>query len=101
MRNGYTKNIRRTVHRFDLPEKYRMVYWGYRGKCASCTKEDRAISYYPPNKCTGRNKDIAGNKVTNNYNGVLNPTNTGDVIQYAACPGPNERQNMRYVHLLL
>jgi hypothetical protein len=31
----------------------------------------------------------------NNYNGVLNPGGTGDVVQYAACPGPNERQNMR------
>ena len=27
--------------------------------------------------------------------GVLNPGNTGDIIQYAACPGPNEKQNMR------
>lgn len=32
---------------------------------------------------------------TNNYNGVLDPEGTGDVIQYAACPGPTERQNMR------
>lgn len=32
---------------------------------------------------------------TNNYNGVLNPGGTGDIVQYAACPGPNEKQNMR------
>merc|ERR1712013_457328 len=29
------------------------------------------------------------------YNGVLNPGGTGDMIQYAVCPGPGERQNMR------
>ena len=31
----------------------------------------------------------------NNYNGVLNPGETTDIIQFAACPGPNERQNMK------
>lgn len=29
-----------------------------------------------------------------NYNGVLNPIK-GDLVQFAACPGPGERQNMR------
>jgi hypothetical protein len=72
-----------------------MVFWGYRGKCASCLKEDRAIAFYPPDKITGRNRDAAGNMVTHNYNGVLNPAQSGDIIQFAACPGPNERQNMR------
>ena len=33
-----------------------------------------------------------------NYNGVLNPIK-GDLVQFAACPGPGERQNMRYVLL--
>jgi hypothetical protein len=83
------------IFRFDLPAKYRMAYWGNRGRCKACSKEDRAISYYPPNKLSGRNKDIAGNVITTNYNGVLNPISIGNVLQYAACPGPNERQNMR------
>ena len=79
------------VARYDLPAKYRMVYWGNRGPCDGCDKEDRAISYYPPDAKTGRKKagDVDG------YNGVLNPGGTGDIVQYAACPGPNERQNMR------
>lgn len=87
------------VARYDLPAKYRMAYWGIRGKCASCSVEDRAISYYPPNPVTGSNIDptIEGGRTLkrHNYNGVLNPGNTGDIIQYAACPGPNEKQNMR------
>ena len=76
-----------------------MAYWGKRGQCANCDVEDRAISFYPPNPVTGSNIDpkIAGGRTLkrDNYNGVLNPGNTGDVIQYAACPGPNEKQNMR------
>lgn len=87
------------VARFDLPAKYRMAYWGKRGRCQTCDKEDRAISFYPPNRVTGRNIDpkIEGGRTLkqDNYNGVLNPEGTGDIIQYAACPGPNERQNMR------
>ncbi|KAL3797003.1 hypothetical protein ACHAWO_006639 [Cyclotella atomus] len=87
------------VARYDLPAKYRLAYWGRRGKCATSDKEDRAISYYPPNAVTGRNTDpkVDGGRTlkTNNYNGVLNPENTGDIVQFAACPGPNERQNMR------
>ena len=81
------------VARWPLPAKYRIAFHGKRGKCLSCSKEDRAISFYPPNPKTGKNRD--GNIVTNNYNGVLNPEGTGDLIQFAACPGPNERQNMR------
>ena len=85
--------------RYDLPAKYRMAYWGRRGRCATSDKEDRAISFYPPNKTTGSNIDprIEGGRTLNreNYNGVLNPEGTGDVVQYAACPGPNERQNMK------
>jgi len=61
-----------------------------------CSDEDRSISYYPPDKRTGRNKEKDGTRRVN-YNGVLNPEGTGDLIQYAACPGPNERQNMRYI----
>ena len=87
------------ITRYDLPAKYRMAYWGIRGKCQSCDVEDRAISYYPPNPTSGTNIDpkVDGGRTlkTNNYNGVLNPGETGDVIQYAACPGPNEKQNMR------
>lgn len=87
------------VARYDLPAKYRMAYWGIRGKCETCDVEDRAISFYPPNPKTGSNIDpkVEGGRTlkTNNYNGVLNPGRTGDVVQYAGCPGPNERQNMR------
>jgi len=82
------------VARFDLPAKYRLAYWGLRGRCGPSNEEDRAISFYPPDKVTGRNKKKDGTRIVN-YNGVLNPGGTGDVIQYAACPGPNERQNMR------
>jgi len=82
------------VARFDLPAKYRLVYWGRRGRCVPSDKEDRAISFYPPDKVTGRSTDKGGTRITK-YNGVLNPGGTGDLIQYAACPGPNERQNMR------
>jgi hypothetical protein len=72
-----------------------MAFWGRRGRCQTCDKEDRAISFFPPDKRTGRNLEKDGTNKVNNYNGVLNPGGTGDVIQYAACPGPNERQNMR------
>lgn len=83
------------VARYDLPSKYRIAFWGRRGKCPASSKEDRAICFYPPDRVTGRNKDENGNLVSTNYNGVLDPSATGDLIQYAACPGPNERQNMR------
>eukprot|EP00579_Thalassiosira_antarctica_P018520 CAMPEP_0201948064 /NCGR_PEP_ID=MMETSP0903-20130614/55268_1 /ASSEMBLY_ACC=CAM_ASM_000552 /TAXON_ID=420261 /ORGANISM="Thalassiosira antarctica, Strain CCMP982" /LENGTH=204 /DNA_ID=CAMNT_0048491229 /DNA_START=95 /DNA_END=709 /DNA_ORIENTATION=- len=88
------------VARYDLPAKYRMAYWGIRGRCQTCDIEDRAISFYPPNRVSGTNIDpkIEGGRTlkTDNYNGVLNPGETGDVIQYAGCPGPNEKQNMRH-----
>uniref|UniRef100_A0A7S2U733 SET domain-containing protein n=1 Tax=Attheya septentrionalis TaxID=420275 RepID=A0A7S2U733_9STRA len=83
------------VARFDLPSKYRIAFWGKRGPCRSCDNEDRSISFYPPNKVTGKNVDDDGNVKTNNYNGILDPSGTGDLIQYAACPGPTERQNMK------
>jgi len=84
------------VARVDLPAKYRIAFYGLRGKCASADKEDRSISYYPPHPITGSN--CYPNTRTlkrNNYNGVLNPEGTGDILQYAACPGPNERQNIK------
>ena len=87
------------VARFDLPKNYKLAFFGIRGKCLACNKEDRAISFYPPDKITGRNKDVDGERLIK-YNGVINPGKTGDVVQYAACPGPNERQNMRYVYAL-
>lgn len=87
------------VARFDLPPKYRIAYWGIRGRCQSCDKEDRAISFYPPDPITGSNIDskVDGGRTLkrNNYNGVLNPGDTGDIVQYAACPGPDEKQNMK------
>ncbi len=90
---------RALVARYDLPKSYRMAYWGKRGRCQACDVEDRAISYYPPDPTTGSNIDrrVEGGRTLkrHNYNGVLNPGGTGDVIQYAGCPGPNEKQNMR------
>jgi len=84
------------VANWALPKDYRMVFWGYRGKCPTSNKEDRSISYYPPNRKTGRNLIPHTRTLkTDNYNGVLNPKGTGDILQYAACPGPSERQNMR------
>jgi len=87
------------VARYDLPANYRMAYWGMRGRCQTCDVEDRAISFYPPNSVTGTNIDpkVEGGRTlkTDNYNGVLNPGGTGDVVQFAGCPGPKERQNMR------
>jgi hypothetical protein len=84
------------VARFDLPIRYRMAFYGIRGKCAPADKEDRSISFYPPHPLTGSN--CYPNTRTlkrNNYNGVLNPEGTGDILQYAACPGPTERQNIK------
>ncbi|KAL3817520.1 hypothetical protein ACHAXA_003693 [Cyclostephanos tholiformis] len=87
------------VARYDLPKSYRMAYWGVRGRCQSCDVEDRAISFYPPDPRTGSNIDprVEGGRTLkrHNYNGVLNPGGTGDLIQYAGCPGTNEVQNMR------
>jgi hypothetical protein len=83
------------VARHDLPKNYRLAFWGQRGKCPTSDKDDRAISFYPPDARTGKNRDENGVLRTHNYNGALNPDKTGDVIQYAACPGPTERQNMR------
>jgi hypothetical protein len=83
------------VARFTLPPNYRIAFHGKRGPCQPCSKEDRAISFYPPNPITGKNRDSDGRIISRNYNGVLNPDGTGDLIQYAACPGPTERQNMR------
>jgi len=72
-----------------------MAFWGKRGKCKPCDKEDRAISYFPPDRTTGRNKNKDGTVKNNNYNGVLNPGDTTDILQFASCPGPSERQNVR------
>jgi len=84
------------VARFDLPKSYRLVLFGNRGRCATSDKEDRSISYYPPNPKTGRNFVPHTRQLkTNNYNGVLNPKDTGDKLQFASCPGPSERQNIR------
>jgi hypothetical protein len=84
------------VARYDLPAKYRMAFYGNRGRCATSDREDRSISYYPPHPQTGSNyHPLTRTLRTDNYNGVLNPKDTGDILQYAACPGPNERQNCR------
>lgn len=82
------------VARRPLPPNYRIAFHGVRGRCLQSHKEDRAISFYPPDRRTGKNCDSNGNNVVK-YNGVLNPDGTGDYIQYAACPGPDERQNMK------
>ena len=82
------------IARYTLPSKYRLVYHGYRGKCHNCDKEDRAISFYPPNSKTGKNTTTDPNpnngnssktNITNNYNGVLNPDGTGCMIQFCKC----------------
>lgn len=86
------------VARFDLPPKYRMAFHGIRGKCPTSDKEDRSISFYPPNQKTGSNYYPNTRTLKNdNYNGVLNPKHTSDILQYAANPGKNERQNCRSV----
>ena len=84
------------IARHDLPKNYRMVLWGYRGRCNPCDMEDRSVSFYPPNVKTGQNYiPFTQTLKINNYNGVINPHHTGDLLQYASCPGPTERQNMR------
>mmetsp|Transcript_17527 Transcript_17527/g.26616 ORF Transcript_17527/g.26616 Transcript_17527/m.26616 type:complete len:241 (+) Transcript_17527:121-843(+) len=84
------------VANFDLPKNYRMVFWGNRGRCPASNKDDRSLSFYPPNPKTGRNYiPFTRTLKTDNYNGVINPSFTGDLLQYASCPGPNERQNLR------
>jgi hypothetical protein len=87
------------VARFDLPPRYRLVFHGKRGQCDSSDREDRSLSFYPPDPTSGSNfyTDQQSVKVrkTNNYNGILNPKGTGDRMQYAACPGPSERQNLK------
>jgi hypothetical protein len=91
------------VARYDLPAGYRLAFHGRRGKCATSDREDRSLSFYPPNPITGSNfhKDGVGcslrgaRRKTNNYNGVINPKGSGDLLQFAACPGPSERQNLR------
>lgn len=84
------------VARFDLPAKYRMAFHGFRGRCPTSDREDRSMSYYPPNPKTGSNYIPSTRTIkTDNYNGVINPKGTSDLMQYAACPGPNERQNCR------
>ena len=69
------------IAKVDIPKGYKFAYFGNRGRCPPCNKEDRAISYYPPNKITGKNRDFNGERIIN-YNGVINPKNTGDVLQY-------------------
>jgi hypothetical protein len=89
------------VARFDLPPRYRLVFHGIRGPCARSDKEDRSLSFYPPDPTTGSNfytdQQQSVNKIRkiNNYNGILNPKGTGDRLQYSACPGPSERQNLK------
>ena len=77
------------IARYTLPSKYRLVYHGYRGKCHNCDKEDRAISFYPPNSKTGKNTTTDPNpnngnssktNITNNCNGVLNPEDRKSVV---------------------
>ena len=87
------------VARFDLPANYRVAFFGMRGRCPPCNHEDRSLSYYPPDPLTGSNyildPDGTKRRKTNNYNGALNPSSTGDLLQYCACPGPSERQNLK------
>jgi hypothetical protein len=87
------------VARYDLPARYRLAFFGIRGRCALSNRDDRSMSYYPPNPQTGSNYvvEINGSKrrKLNNYNGALNPASTGDLLQFASCPGPSERQNLK------
>lgn len=87
------------VARYDLPKGYRMAFIGARGRCLPSDREDRAMSFYPPDPQSGSNyiidEDGSKRRKVNNYNGALNPTNTGDLLQYASCPGPSERQNLK------
>jgi len=83
---------------FHLPRGYQLVFHGNRGKCPTSDRDDHCMSFYPPNPITGSNyhtEDGICKQKTNNYNGVLNPTETGDLLQFAACPGPSERQNVK------
>ena len=73
------------VARRDLPAGYRMVYWGARTRCPYLYQEDRCLLF---------DKAGCGN------NGVINPgegalAKRGSLLQFAACPGPDERANMR------
>jgi hypothetical protein len=87
------------VARFDLPVGYRVAFHGLRGRCPPCNREDRSLSYYPPDPKTGSNYIVddegTRKRKINNYNGVLNPSRTGDLMQYASCPGKSERQNLK------
>ena len=84
------------VARYDLPPKYRLVFHGRRGRSIPSDKEDRSICFYPPNPKTGSNYIPSTRTLrSDNYNGVINPKDTGDLMQYAAAPGPTERQNCR------
>lgn len=78
------------IARYTLPKKYRMAFIGIRGRSKCWKYDDRSIAFYPPDKITGRNSYNEAK-----YNGVLIPNDTGDVMQYASCPGPNERQNIK------
>lgn len=84
------------VARFDLPANYRMAFYGTRGRCPTSDREDRSISYYPPNPKTGSNYYPFRSRTLriDNYNGVIHPDHR-DCLQYAACPGPGERQNVK------
>ena len=70
------------VARRALPKGYRMVYWGSRSRCPMLIDgEDRCLLF---------DKKGCGN------NGVINPTDhAGSVLQFASCPGPGERANMK------
>ena len=71
------------VARFDIPKGYRMVYWGIRRRdkdCTSVDKEDHTMCFYP---------------TPDDYNGNIDPSGTGDIMQFAGSPGPGERINMR------
>jgi hypothetical protein len=86
------------VARYNLPARYRIAFHGIRGKCSTSDKEDRSLSFYPPDPVSGSNFQAESGlrkRKINNYNGVVNPKDTGDVMQFAACPGPSERQNLR------
>ena len=69
------------VARFDLPKGYKFIYWGKRiPMSASSALEDRQIHFL-----------LHGYK---EY-GVVDPEEfKGSVLQFAACPGPQEIANM-------
>jgi hypothetical protein len=73
------------VARFDLPRRYRLAFHGIRGQCATSDREDRSLSFYPPDPVTGSNyytEGAAKIRKINNYNGVVNPKGTGDILQF-------------------